>query len=107
MSKKRSTSAAKSSSVKRYSEEFKREAVRLVSVEKYSFNAASAATGVSENSLREWHARLVPPPASCGEEASLQELREENKRLRQQLRRAELERENLKKSHGVFAKESL
>ena len=107
MSKKRSTSAAKSSSAKRYSKDFKRDAVRLVSEEKYSFSAAAAAVGVSENSLREWHARLVPRPAACGEDASLQELREENKRLRQQLHRAELEREILKKATAYFAQESL
>ena len=34
-------------------------------------------------------------------------LREENKRLRQQLKRAELEREILKKATAYFAKESL
>ena len=44
---------------------------------------------------------------ACGEEASLDELREENKRLRQQLKRAELEREILKKATAYFAKDSL
>ena len=43
----------------------------------------------------------------CGENATLDELREENKRLRRQLRRAELEREILKKATAYFAKESL
>jgi transposase len=47
--------------------------------------------------LRKWHARLVPPPKPCGEDATVQELREEVQRLRRQLRRAELEREILKK----------
>jgi transposase len=37
----------------------------------------------------------------------MDELREENKRLRQQLKRAELEREILKKATAYFAKESL
>ena len=44
---------------------------------------------------------------ACGDGASLEELREENKRLRQQLRRAEMEREILKKATAYFAKESL
>ena len=44
--------------------------------------------------------------AECGEEATLEELREENKRLRLELRRAELEREILKKATAYFAKES-
>jgi transposase len=37
----------------------------------------------------------------------LEEFRQENRRLRQQLKRAELEREILKKATAYFAKESL
>jgi transposase len=98
-----STSVSKS---RRYSDEFKRDAVRLVTEEKYKFKAAAQAVGVSEKSLRDWHRKLVPPPAPCGEDASLVELHEENKRLRKQLKRAELEREILKKATAYFAKES-
>jgi transposase len=81
-----------------YSEEFKREAVRLIVEERYSFRAAAKAVGVSEQTLRLWHRKLVPPPGPCGENATLDELRGENKRLWSQLRRAELEREILKKA---------
>ena len=70
----------------------------MVSEEKYSFQSAAAAVGVSQKSLRDWHARIVPPPSPCGDGAGLNELREENKRLRQQLQRAEMEREILKKA---------
>ena len=90
-----------------FSEEFKQDAVRLVVSEDYSFAAAAQAVGVGEQSLRKWHARLAPKPAPCGEDASLDELREENQRLRRELRRAELEREILKKATAYFAKESL
>ena len=69
--------------------------------------AAAKAVGVSEKSLRDWHKRLAPQPKLCGENASADELREENKRLRRQLKRAELEREILKKATAYFAKESL
>lgn len=89
-----------------YSEEFKREAVRLIVEEKYSFRAAATAVGVSEQSLRGWHAKYAPAPTPCGEGATLDELRAENQRLRQALRRAELEREILKKATAYFAKES-
>jgi len=92
---------------RRFGEEFKRDAVRLVAEEQYSFKAAAAAVGVSEQSLRAWHAKLVPPPAPCGESATLSEFRAEIVRLRKQLRRAELEREILKKATAYFAKESL
>jgi hypothetical protein len=44
---------------------------------------------VGEQRLRKWHARLAPQPEPCGENASLDELRVENQRLRRELRRAE------------------
>jgi transposase len=90
-----------------YSDEFKRDAVRLVVDEKYTFAAAAQAVSVSVKSLREWHKKFAPPLDPCGENATLEELREENKGLRRQLRRAELEREILKKATAYFAKESL
>ena len=90
-----------------FSDEFKQDAVRLVVSENYTFAAAAKAVGVGEQSLRKWHARLAPKPAPCGEDASQDELREEIKRLRRELRRAELEREILKKATAYFAKESL
>jgi transposase len=96
-----------SSHRRRFGEEFKRDAVRLVVEEGYTFKAAAAAVGVSDQSLRAWHAKYAPPPEPCGENATFEELREENRRLRKQLRRAELEREILKKATAYFAKESL
>jgi transposase len=92
---------------RRFSEEFKRDALRLVVEEGYTFKAAATAVGVSDQTLRAWHSKLVPPPEPCGENASVQELREEVARLRKQLKRAELEREILKKATAYFAKESL
>lgn len=92
---------------RRFSEEFKRDSVRLIVEESYSFQAAASAVGVSEQTLRQWHKKFAPAPKPCGENATLDELREENKRLRRQLRRAELEREILKKATAYFAKESL
>jgi len=61
---------------------------------------------VSENSLRVWHKKFAPPPKPCGNDATLNELRDENKRLCKQLKRAEMEREILKKATAYFAKES-
>jgi transposase len=92
---------------RRFSEEFKRDAVRLVVEEGYTFKAAAAAVGVGDQSLRAWHTKYALPPKPCGENATLEELREENQRLRRELRRAELEREILKKATAYFAKESL
>jgi transposase len=92
---------------RRYGDEFQRQAVRLVTDEKYSFKAAATAIGVSEQTVRKWHARLAPQSQPCGESATVEQLRDEVQRLRKQLRRAELEREILKKATAYFAKESL
>ena len=97
----------KSSRMRRFSEEFKQDAVRLVVQEGYSVRAAAKAVGVSEPTLRGWHAKYAPAPRPCDERATIEELRAENERLRKQLRRAELEREILKKATAYFAKESL
>ena len=90
-----------------YTDESRRDAVRLVTHEHYTFTAAAAAVNVCEKSLRDWHAKFTPQPAPCGDDATLDQLRDENKRLRKQLQRAELEREILKKATAYFAKESL
>lgn len=90
-----------------YGEEFQRQAVRLVVEEKYSFKAASAAVGVTDQTLRAWHKKFAPKSEPCGEDATLEQLRDENQRLRRELRRAEMEREILKKATAYFAKESL
>ena len=92
---------------RRFSEEFKRDAVRLIVEEGYTFKSAATAVGVSDQSLRAWHAKFAPPPEPCGEHATVAELRGELARLRRQLKRAELEREILKKATAYFAKESL
>lgn len=65
-----------------YNDEFKRDAVRLVVKEGYSFKSACDAVGVCQQSLRAWHAKLAPPPELCGEDATVDELKAELKRLR-------------------------
>ena len=89
-----------------FSDEFKRDAVNLVVVEGYSYAAAARAVNVNYNTFRQWYDRYAPAPQPCGEDATVEQLQEENKRLRKQLRQAELEREILKKATAYFAKES-
>lgn len=91
---------------RRFSTEFKQDAVRLVTQEHYSIAAAAKAVGVSAQSLRAWHAKFAPQPTKCGQQATCEELREEIQRLRRDLRRTELERDILKKATAYFAKES-
>jgi len=47
------TSQAPSPKSRRFSEDFKRDSVRLVTDEQYSFKTATQAVGVSEKSLRD------------------------------------------------------
>jgi len=96
----------KPSKPKVYTDDFKRSAVQLVTEQKYSIAAAARAVGVSEPSLRQWLGKHGVESGETGPGASLEELREENKRLKRALKRAELEREILKKATAFFAQES-
>ena len=89
-----------------FNTEFKQEAVDLVVKQGYSFKAAADAVGVGTKSLRDWHAKLASEPEPCDDDASTAMLRDEIKRLRKRLQRAEMEREILKKATAYFARES-
>lgn len=94
------------STQKRYSEEFKRDAVNLVVVEGYSRSAAANSVGVAYTTFVKWYDKYAPSPEPAGSDASNQQLQDEIKRLRKQLREAEMERDILKKATAYFAKES-
>ena len=89
-----------------FSEEFKRDAVNLIVKEGYSIPAAAQAVNVDPGNLRLWFKKYAPEPDPCGPESTMDQVLEENKRLRKQLRQAELEKEILKKATAYFAKES-
>ena len=90
----------------KYSEEFKKSAVKLVTDLGYSFNEAADQLGCSAWSIRHWAKKYnksngTPPenpPISTPDE--MKKIREENARLR-------MENEILKKAAAYFAKESL
>ncbi len=88
-----------------YTDEFRRDVVRLITEEGYSIPAAAKSCGVSDQTVRNWHRKFAPAPEPVGDDASVDELRVEVKRLRQQLRRAELERAILEKATAYFAKD--
>jgi transposase len=52
------------------------------------------------------HKKFSSPAQPCGEDATVQQLQQENRRLREQLRRAETEREILKKAAVYFASQN-
>ena len=86
-----------------YSEEFRKEAVRLLSVSGKSANELSKELGVSQTTLSRWYLKasdrgeIASQDLAHGEE--LRRLRKENERLR-------MERDILKKATAFFANES-
>ena len=85
---------------RRFTEEFKLGSVRLLAERQYRFKAVARAIDVSVKSLRDWYCRLRAEPTPCGDNATIEQLRKENKRLRRKIQRADLDREILKKVAG-------
>lgn len=87
---------------RRHSEEFKREAVKLVTDQGYSLSEASRNLGVHVSLLRKWREKSESETSdqnlSEDERLELARLRAENKRLR-------MERDILKKATAFFANE--
>ena len=80
-----------------YNEQFKRDAVKLMTDQGYSLSKASDALGVSQATLCAWKKSLVPREQT--------DLEAENRRLREENRELRMEREILKKAATFFAKE--
>ena len=88
---------------RRHTEEFKREAVKLIAEKGYTVSEAARNLGVHVSLLRRWREELEAE--SKGEVLSRDE-REELRRLRAEVKRLQMEREILKKAAAFFAKES-
>ncbi len=86
---------------KRFTEEFKKEAVNLVEKQGYTNTEAANNLGVSESAIRAWRKKytLDQNNNNLKHEAEIKRLRKENERLR-------MEREILKKAAAFFAKEN-
>lgn len=92
---------AKKSKRRNYTEEFKQEAVKLVTEQGYSFAEAARNLGVHVNLLRSWKQKFEdeqkePSAAQQQQQSEIERLREENRRLR-------MERDILKKATAFFA----
>lgn len=83
---------------KTYTQEFKENAVRLVTHEGYSLTKAAKHLGVTATTLSAWKRQLV--------DQDQVDLEAENQRLRRQVRELEMEREILKKAATWFASQS-
>ncbi len=84
------------------------DAVRLVLEGGYTCAEVGRRLGISANNVNKWvrlHRREVSESADGGLSRE-RELEAENRRLRQEIKRLEMEREILKKAAAFFAKES-
>ena len=86
-----------------YTEDFKRDAVALVTEQGYKISEAARSLDVGANLIGGWR-RQFKDEAS-GMQLSGEE-REELKRLRKEVRQLRMEKEILKKATAFFAKES-
>ena len=101
MAKKKKKSAPKRKR-RRHSEEFKREAVKLVTDQQVSVAEAARNLGIHPNLLRSWKQRMEAE----SEDASLTEdERMEMARLRAENKRLRMERDILKKAAAFLANE--
>ena len=87
-----------------YTDEFKREAVKLVTEQRYSLAEAARNLGVHANLLRSWKQKIAAEDEQY--EAGLTEgERMEMARLRAEVKRLRMERDILKKATAFFANE--
>ena len=87
-----------------YNDEFKSAAAKLVREQGDSVSRAAQSLGVDPSSIRRW-VREFAAPGVAMPDASAEELRHENLRLREENRRLLMEREILKEAAASFAKE--
>lgn len=85
-----------------FTDEFKRDAVALVTEQGYSQTDAAKSLGVNPNLIGRWKNEL----AKTASESSLESAeKQELLRLRKRVRELEMEQEILKKASAFFAKE--
>jgi len=88
---------------KRYTEEFKIEAVRQVTDRGHKVSEVAGRLGITAKSLYDWIKRYGDEQA---QHSQISEQQREIRRLKRELKRAEEERDILKKAARYFAGES-
>lgn len=91
---------------KKYSAEFKQEAVNLALSEDYTVKKAAQQLGISHKTLENWLAKFRNSDNQPVDVKKQLGLEAENRRLKKELREAQLERDILKKATAYFAKDS-
>jgi len=90
-------------SSKRYTEEFKIEAVKQVTERRYGIYSVASRLGITHSSLYSWIRRY----GNGAVQEAVTDQQAEINRLKAELQRATEERDILKKATAYFAKESL
>lgn len=90
---------------RKYTAEFKAEAVKQITERGYKVTEVSERIGVSTNSLYKWLKQARGNQGRHGKDHA-EELRKENLRLTNELKRVEEERDILKEAGAYFAKAS-
>ncbi len=90
---------------KKYSQEFKDEATKLVTEQGFSYSQAARDLGVSVVSLRHWVLKLYGDPSNTKTPVITSEA-QEMLRMRKEIIRLKEEINTLKKATAFFAKES-
>lgn len=87
---------------RRYTQEFKQDAVALVTEQGYSIAEAARSLDISDTILRRWRDEFVD---QFNGDALTNDEREELRRLRRENRELKMEKEILKKASAYFARE--
>ena len=96
-----------------YSSEFKREAVKLARSSDKPTQQIAIELGIKRGTLYQWICRAMKDKTSYIEKIEpksksyYQDLERENKELKKELKRAEMERDILKKAAAYFANQEL
>ncbi len=90
---------------RQYTEEFRREAVRLVE-DGEQLKKVAEELGISKSALIYWRKRLREEGGSFEKRKGTETLAQENERLRRENQRLRMEREILKKAAAFFAREN-
>ncbi len=88
---------------KKYTDEFKEEAVKLVTEQQYKVTEAARNLDIHHSLLRRWIKGCSPGPKSVSGE--MVKLKAEVKQLKRDNEKLRMEREILKKAAAFFAKE--
>ena len=91
---------------RKYSREFKEEAVKLVTDQGYQVAEAARNLGIHANMLSRWKREIEGGEEGGGGMGNLNDVQSELRRLRKENKRLKMEREILKKAAAFFAKES-